>query len=102
MIDDADGYVYAEFHPQESTKSNMEVIKEYIKKRGIFMALYTDRASHFKMTRHGGLHYDVSFEHGDTQIQRALKELNIELIHANSAQTKGRIERLFSFFRIGS
>ena len=66
------------------------------------MALYTDRASHFKTTRHGSLHYNVSFEHGDTQIQRALKELNIELIHANSAQTKGRIERLFSFFRIGS
>jgi len=34
------------------------------------MALYTDRASHFKTTRHGGLHYNVSFEHGDTQIQR--------------------------------
>ena len=69
------------------------------------MALYTDRASHFKTTRHGSLHYNVSFEHGDTQIQRiqrALKELNIELIHANSVQTKGRIERLFSFFRIGS
>jgi len=99
MIDDADGYVYAEFHPQESTKSNMEVIKEYIKKRGFFMALYTDRASHFKTTRHGGLHYNVSFEHGDTQIQRALKELNIELIHANSPQAKGRIERLFRFFQ---
>jgi len=66
------------------------------------MALYTDRASHFKTTRHGGLHYNVSFEHGDTQIQRiqrALKELNIELIHANSVQAKGRIERLFRFFQ---
>ena len=31
------------------------------------MALYTDRASHFKTTRHGGLHYNVSFEHGDTR-----------------------------------
>jgi len=28
-----------------------------------------------------------------------LKELNIELIHANSVQAKGRIERLFRFFQ---
>jgi len=86
------------FISQESTKSNMKVIKEYIKKEVFFMALYTDRASHFKTIRHGGLHYNVSFEHGDTQIQRALKELNIELIHTNSVQAKGRIERLFRFF----
>ncbi len=47
------------------------------------MALYTDKASHFKTVRHGGLHYDVALEHEDTQIQRALKELEIELINAN-------------------
>jgi hypothetical protein len=32
---------------------------------------------------------------GITQLGRALKELNIELICANSPQAKGRIERLF-------
>jgi len=41
-IDDGDEF-YAEFHPQETTKANMKVIKEYIQKRGIFMALYTDK-----------------------------------------------------------
>ena len=65
----------------------MEVIKKCIKKE-FLMAFYTDRASHFKTTRHGGLHYNVSFEHEDTQIQRTLKELNIELIHVNSPQAK--------------
>ncbi len=99
MIDDADGYVYAEFHPAETTKANMKVIKDYILQRGVFMALYTDKASHFKTTRHGGVHYNVSLEHKDTQIQRALKRLGIELIHANSPQAKGRIERLFRFFQ---
>lgn len=99
MIDDADGYIYAEFHPKETTRANMEVIKAYIRQRGLFMALYTDKASHFKTIRHGGLHYNVQVEQKDTQIQRALKELGIELINANSPQAKGRIERLFRFFQ---
>jgi len=99
MIDDADGYVYARFYPSDTTWANIEVIKEYIRRRGLFMALYVDKASHFKTTRHGGIHYQVSPEQEETQIQRALKELNIEVIYANSPQAKGKIERLFGFFQ---
>jgi len=77
MIEDADGYVYAEFHPADTTKANMKAIKSYLLKRDLFMALYTDKASHFKTTRHGGPHYDVTLEHEDTQIQRALKNLEL-------------------------
>ncbi len=33
MIDDADNYVYAEFHPADTTKANMKVIKTYILKK---------------------------------------------------------------------
>ena len=72
MIDDADGYVYARFYPSDTTWANIEVIKEYIRRRGLFMALYVDKASHFKTTRHGGIHYQVSPEQEETQIQRAL------------------------------
>jgi hypothetical protein len=36
-------------------------------------------------------HYDVRLEHRETQIQMALKELNIEIIHANSPKAKRRI-----------
>lgn len=99
MVDDADGYVYGKFYPSDSTFANMNVLKDYIKKRGVFMALYVDRASHFKTTRHGGIHYEVSIEQAETQIQRALQELNIEIIYANSPQAKGRIERVFRFFQ---
>ncbi len=99
MCDDASGYVYAEFHPRDTTMANMGVIKRFIEEKGVFMALYVDKASHFKTTRHGGLHYRVATEHKDTQIERALKELNIELIHAESPQAKGRVERLFRFFQ---
>jgi hypothetical protein len=99
MIDDADNFAYAEFFPKDTTKANMKVIKDFIKKKGIFMALYSDKASHFVTTRHGGLHNDVSLEHKDTQIERALKQLGISLINANSPQAKGRVERLFGFFQ---
>lgn len=67
--------------------------------KGIFMSLYADKASHFKTTRHGGLHYSVSQEQEDTQIQRALEELGITLIPANSPQAKGRIEVRFRLFQ---
>ncbi len=63
------------------------------------MALYVDRASHFRITRHGGLHYEVSTKQENTQIQGALNELNITIIYAHSPQAKGRIERLFRFFQ---
>lgn len=99
MIDDADGFVYAEFHPSETVWANMKVIRAYIEQRGVFMALYTDKASHFRTTRHGGLRYHVEVEQKETQIQRALGEFGIKLINANSPQAKGRIERKFRFFQ---
>ena len=99
MMDDADDYVYAEFHPQESTQANMSRLMHYIQRRGLFDALYVDSASHFKTTRHGGLHYEVSPEQVDTQIQRALAELDIAILYAHTPQAKGRVERLFGFFQ---
>ncbi|GAB6184255.1 hypothetical protein JCM13991_19960 [Thermodesulfovibrio hydrogeniphilus] len=99
MIDDADGFVYAEFHPSETVWANMSVIRAYIEQRGVFMALYTDKASHFRTTRHGGLHYHVEVQHKETQIARALNELGIKLINVNTPQAKGRVERKFRFFQ---
>ncbi len=99
MKDDADGYVYGRFYPGDTTLANMEVIKEYIKRRGLFVKLYVDKASHFKTTRHEGVHYEVSVEQKETQIGRALRELNIGIEFANSPQAKGKIERLFGFLQ---
>ena len=77
----------------------MHVLWRVIETKGIFQARYTDKASHFKTTRHGGRHYNVAQDHEETQIERALKELNINLIPANSPQAKGRIEVTFRFFQ---
>jgi len=99
-IDDANNEVtYAQFFPKDTLYANMHVIRRHIELKGLFMALYVDKASHFKTTRHSGIHYSVDPEQDDTQIQRALEELDITLIPANSPQAKGRIERLFGVFQ---
>jgi len=100
MIDDANNEVhYARFFPKDTLFSNMHVIRHFIERKGLFVALYADKASHFKTTRKAGLHYNVNPEHDETQIERALEELDITFIPANSPQAKGRIERLFRTFQ---
>ncbi|MBU0929791.1 MAG: ISNCY family transposase [Nanoarchaeota archaeon] len=99
-IDDATNEVaVAEFGPHDTTYANMAIIRRLIEKRGVFEALYVDKASHFVTVRHKGLHQDIEDQHKETNIQQALKDLNISLITANSPQAKGRIERLFRFFQ---
>lgn len=100
MIDDATNEVpYAYFSPSDNVFANMHVIRRFIEIKGLFMSLYVDKASHFTTTRDGGLHYNVSEEQEETQIERALKELDITLIPANSPQAKGRIEVRFRIFQ---
>ena len=100
MIDDASSEVLsARFFTSDTLFANMNVIRRCIEKKGLFMSLYADKASHFKTTRYAGLHYNINQEQGDTQIERTLEELGITLIPANSPQAKGRIERLFRTFQ---
>ena len=100
IIDDATNEVpFAKFYESDGVFNNMEVLRKTIENKGLFYALYVDKASHFNTTRYGGLHVNVSEEQEDTNIERALKELNIQLILANSPQAKGRIERLFRLFQ---
>lgn len=100
MIDDATNEVpSAGFFPSDTLFANMRIIRSFIRIKGVFSSLYVDKARHFITTRHGGLHYNVSREQPDTQIQRALAELDINLIPANSPQAKGRIEVTFRLFQ---
>lgn len=101
MIDDATNEVpYARFYPSDTTFANMQVIRRFIEKKGLFMCLYVDYASHFKQPRHKNTpHYDNKKEETYSQVTRALDELDINIINANSCQAKGRIERLFGFFQ---
>lgn len=95
-IDDATGEVpYALIVDSDSTENNMRVLKRMVEKKGIPVALYTDGASHFATQRHYSYRVKLKYDYAPTQIERALKELGVELIIAGSPQAKGRIERLF-------
>ena len=82
----------------DTTLGNMLVMKRTMERYGLPEAFYVDRAPVFKVTRTGGpgrIHQPQYKTDYETQIQRALEELGIEVIFAYSPQAKGRIERNF-------
>ncbi len=97
VLDDATSHLYyAKLVDQESTVSVMEALKEVVEKHGLFCSLYTDRASHFVFTEAAGRGPKRGVR---TQVGRALEQLGIELIPANSPQARGRCERLYGTFQ---
>jgi hypothetical protein len=65
-------------------------MKEILRSKGIPMEFYVDGASHNKTQRGKGIHRRLTGgEYGETQTERALKELGINLIIARSPQAKG-------------
>lgn len=96
VLDDATSEVYyAQFVPQEGTRTMMTALRAVIEHQGLFCALYVDRASHFVTTRTGQSPHSPQQALAPTQIERALGQLGIELIPANSPQARGRMERLW-------
>jgi transposase len=93
ILDDAtSGIYYAQLVEEESTMTVLRALREVIEQRGIFCALYSDRASHFFYTPRAGGKVDAR---RPTQVGRALQELNIRMIPAYSPQARGRSERGF-------
>jgi transposase len=93
VMDDATSEIYyARFVDQESTESVMAALRSVVESQGVFCSLYSDRASHFVFTPAGASKPDRSVR---TQVGRALEQLGIELIHANSPQARGRCERSY-------
>ena len=97
IIDDATNRIEAaKIALSDSTIENMKLLREFFKRRGLPLAIYIDKDSKFKTTRHGSLYQELKGEpYKDTQIARALRELGINIIYADSPQAKGRIERDF-------
>lgn len=82
-IDDAMSMITSmNFVNHETTEGYMDLFKIHIERYGKPLAIYTDKLNAVKGT--------------GSQVKRALDELGIELINANSPQAKGRVERAFS------
>jgi transposase len=98
-IDDATGRPFARFYRYEGTIPAMDSFKRYIKKHGLPISVYLDKHSTYKSTAKPSIADELLNQDPLSQFGRALHELKIDRIHANSPQAKGRIERLFKTFQ---
>jgi hypothetical protein len=88
-IDDATSEtLHLRFVKSENTFDYLEATREYIEKHGRPEAYYPDKHGVFRVNHPGALSGD-----GRTQFGRAMAELDIKLICANTPQAKGRVER---------
>jgi hypothetical protein len=90
-IDDADSEVWAQFDEHEGVEPTFNFWRDYIERFGKPNSIYVDKFSTYSMN------HKLAKENPDTltQFERAMKELNVGLIHAHSPQAKGRVEKLF-------
>jgi transposase len=95
LIDDATNELFARFVMADNTEEHLRVFRQYVERHGRPQAVYTDKASLFEPTLAPGWKQDEARPKAETQIGRALRELRIERIAAQSPQAKGRIERCF-------
>ena len=93
-IDDATGIVVnAMFCELENTHSYFSLLGGLIRRCGIPIALYSDRHAVFKYTP------PSEAAGAPTQFSRAMDELGVQLIFAQSPQAKGRVERAAGTFQ---
>lgn len=90
FIDDATGQLMQlRFAQSESAFSYFEALEGYLNAHGRPLAFYSDKATVFRVPQR-----EAKGGQGMTQFGRALAELNIEILCANSSQAKGRVERV--------
>lgn len=98
-IDDATGNPFGRFYPYEGTFPAMDSFKRYIKKYGIPVSIYLDKHATYKSTKKPSVEDELNNVEPLSQFARAVTELGVDVIYADSPQAKGRIERLFNTFQ---
>lgn len=94
-VDDATSRVYANFYDYEGTKPAMDSFRRYIKRYGIPQSVYLDKHSTYRSTKRPTLEDELANQKTLSQMERVFKELGVDVIHADSPQAKGRVERSF-------
>ncbi|WP_416235340.1 ISNCY family transposase [Nitrospirillum sp. BR 11164] len=90
FIDDATGRLMElRFAASESAFSYFAALEGYVTRHGRPVAFYSDKHTVFRVAK-----TEARTGQGMTQFGRALAELGIEILCANSSQAKGRVERV--------
>jgi len=90
MVDDATGWTYARFYRAETTEAAFDLFGRWVKRYGVPREIYSDRHSIYR---------NEEDRDKPTQFGRAMEELSVKLICANSPQAKGRVERRHGVFQ---
>jgi hypothetical protein len=94
MVDDATNRVGAQFFEQETTHASYDMLEDWTQQEGLPQSLYVDRDSIYRCEGVGSVAQQLAGQEPQTQFGRAMKQLGVELILANSPQAKGRVERM--------
>ncbi|HEY6946355.1 MAG TPA: ISNCY family transposase [Candidatus Acidoferrum sp.] len=97
MQDDATGKILAaKFFLAETTEGYFHLLQSLLQRFGVPPAFYGDRSGIFvRHDDHWTLEEEVAGKREPTQFGRALEQLGITFIAAQSPQAKGRVERLW-------
>jgi hypothetical protein len=94
MVDDATNRVWAQFFEEETTRASYDMLAGWTRRQGLPQSLYVDRDSIYRCEGVGSVAEQLAGKEPQTQFGRAMKQLGVELILANSPQAKGRVERM--------
>src|SRR5687768_10624877 len=95
FVDDATGRAYGRFYPEETTEAVMDCLMRYAGRHGLPRSLYVDRDSIYVVNNRGPTGAEIlAAREPVTQFGRAMAELGVAVITANSPQAKGRVERV--------
>lgn len=93
MVDDATNETYARFFEEETTEACFQTFAGWARRYGVPRSLYVDRDSIYRCEREATVAEQLDGSGPQTQFGRAMRQLGVDLILANSPQAKGRVER---------
>ncbi len=95
-IDDATSTVEARFYDPEGTVPALDSFRGWVQRYGIPCSVYLDKHTTYRSPQTPTVEEQLQgHEQSQSQFQRAMSELGVEVIHAHSPAAKGRVERLF-------
>lgn len=96
FIDDATSRIMnGMFVDYEGTFALFDATEHYLVTHGKPLAFYVDKHSTFKINRQASVEENLKDTQAQSQFSRAMNELKIGVIFANSPEAKGRVEKLF-------